>query len=651
MPELLVEFYSEEIPARMQLAAAEQLAQRATALFKEQGLAFSALKTYVTPQRLVLYVSDLPLELPARSEEIRGPKTDAPAQALQGFLGRYGLSDASGLQKTVVGKAEYYVLQQQIEAQPIEPLLPELIYTIRQQFSWPKAMRHGESDNTWVRPLHHIFILFDGQVLSTAREIFGHRFLSIGSFTPKDFADYQAQLLQRHVLLDHVARRAKIVADADSLAAKHGYMVATHGGMLDEVTGLVEYPFLKMGTFDAAYLQLPPELLMAVMHSHQKYLPLRQANGEMAPAFLFAANIPGVPDDAAIINGNERVLRARLSDARFFFQQDLVTRLESWLPKLEQITFHQKLGTVADKVARLQEWVQRLLPLLPNTSAVQAVRAAQLSKADLVSGMVGEFPELQGIMGRNYALVHGEEPDVAAAIAEHYQPMGPNAPVPDKPVSIILALADKLDSLSAFFGIDEKPTGSKDPFALRRAALGIIRLILHNQLALPLVGLVSVDLLAFIQERFRVLLRDEGLPHDVIDATPASDDLLKFANQTRALNQFLQSTAGQAVRTAVKRALNILKAEEQKDKTVYQILPVGAVLPLPAEQALQTAITELPAMGPYDGLVKLTAPLDQFFADVLVNDADAHIRLQRLQLLSGLRSQLIAYADFSALQG
>ncbi len=649
MPELLVEFYSEEIPARMQLAAAEQLAQRAEKLFKEQGLAAIGIKTYVTPQRLVL-VADLPAAIAPRLEEIRGPKTDAPVPAVQGFLGRYGLTDPSVLEKITVGKAEYFQLRQEIAGRSTAEMLLELIDTIRREFNWPKSMRHGNSPDGWVRPLHHIFILFDGHVLSEAKQIFGHRFLSKDSFTPKNFADYQTQLEKRQVLLDHIARRAKIVADANACAAQHGYVLATHDGMLDEVTGLVEYPFIKMAHFEAGYLKLPPELLMAVMHSHQKYLPLRDQKGDLVAAFLFVANIPGSPDDAAIINGNQRVIRARLSDAKFFFEQDLETRLDDLLPKLNEIIFHQKLGTTADKVQRLHPWLEKLLVFVPHADPQKIKRAAELSKADLVSGMVGEFPELQGIMGRNYALVQGEDAEIATAIADHYQPMGPSAAVPNQPVSIVLALADKLDTLVEFFRIGEKPTGSKDPYALRRAALGIIRLVLVNKLTLPLAQLVDNEVLVFLQERLRVQLRDENIAADLIEATPVSDDLLAFATQARVLHDYLQQAEGKAVRAAIKRAFNILRAEEQKDKTQFTGLIEGN-LSQSAEQALRAAIQKIPTYENYTSLNLLTNPLDQFFNNTLVNDPDAKLRQQRLQLLASLRDKLKSYADFSVLQG
>lgn len=651
MPELLVEFYSEEIPARMQLPAAEQLAQRSEKLLAEHGITVKQSQTYVTPQRLVLHIADLPAALPPRREEIKGPKTDAPAQAIEGFLKRYNLKDASTLQKVTMGKAEYYQLSQEIPGQNMATLLPQLIETIRREFNWPKSMRWSESSETWVRPLHHIFILFDGQVLSDTKQVFGHRFLAPQAFTPKDFADYQTRLAKQFVLLDHRARRAKIVEDANALAAQHGYQLATHDGMLDEVCGLVEYPHVKIGYFDSKNLALPAELLISVMHGHQKYFPLRDKDGKLVSAFLFTANVPGAPDDGAIINGNMRVLRARLNDAQFFYDLDLKSPLEAYLPQLSQITFHQKLGSMADKVSRLSRWVERLASYIPQADQQKALRAAQLCKADLVSGVVGEFPELQGIMGRNYALAYGEDTRVAAAIADHYQPMGPSAPVPTAPISILLALADKFDTLSEFFGIGEKPTGSKDPFALRRAALGIVRLIIHNQLNIPLAELISADLLAFIQERLRVMLRDDGLPHDILDATPAQNDLRRFTHQAQALHAFLQTDEGKAVRAAVKRALNILKAEAQKDKTEFTALSASIKLTSAIEQNLQNAIYALPAYQNYESLKALTAPLDQFFENTLVNDPDPVIRLQRLQLLAGLRDGLRSYADFNQLQG
>ena len=498
MPELLIEFFSEEIPARMQARAADDLKRLVTEKLAANGLTFDMAEAHSTPRRLALVIDGLPERTADVREEKKGPRVGSPEQAVAGFLKSAGLTSLDQCEQRDTGKGVFYFAVAEKKGRATAEVLAEIIPAVMGDFPWPKSMRWGTGTVRWVRPLHSIIALFGGTVLdgsfdlggTQGKLVFGnstrgHRFLSPDAFTVTDFADYKAKLRAAHVVLDRAERKAKIKADAEALAATEGLTLSPDDGLLEEVAGLVEWPVALVGTIDEKFMDVPSEVLITSMRTHQKYFALLDKTGTMAPRFVVVANTVTADGGKAIVAGNERVLRARLSDAKFFWDQDRKTKLEDRVSKLGAITFHAKLGTVAEKVTRVQVLAAEIARAI-GADADAATRAALLSKADLVTEVVGEFPEVQGIMGRYYALGEGENPAVAEAIAEHYKPLGPSDSCPTAPVSVAVALADKLDTLVGFFAIDEKPTGSKDPYALRRAALGIIRLILENGLRVNL---------------------------------------------------------------------------------------------------------------------------------------------------------------------
>ncbi len=492
MAELLLELLSEEIPARMQAPAAVELQRRVTAGLKEAGLDFEAAEALTTPRRLVLVLRGLADAQPDLREERRGPRADAPEKAIQGFLRGNGLTLAECEEReTEKGRFLFAVIER--KGRPTAEVLVELLGQAIAELPWPKSMRWGDGAARWVRPLHSILCLFDGEVIdieyagiSAGAATRGHRFHAPEVFEVRDFADYRAKLDAAYVMLDAAERRAKIEADAAELAASEGLALVPDTGLLDELAGLVEWPVALIGRMDERFLALPREVLVSAMRTHQRYLALNNDDGRLAPAFVTIANLEASDGGVAVTAGNERVLTARLADAEFFWLTDLKTRLEDRLPALDQMVFHAKLGSLGDKVARIAVLAAELAAYVPGAEAEHCRAAARLAKADLVSEMVGEFPELQGLMGGYYALAEGAPPEVATAIREHYAPQGPGDGAPTAPTSIAVALADKIDTLVGFFAIQETPTGSRDPFALRRAALGVIRIVLENRLRLPL---------------------------------------------------------------------------------------------------------------------------------------------------------------------
>lgn len=665
MPELFVEFFSEEIPARMQWKAGVDLFQLFGEQLKKSGFSEFTIKdenVCYTPRRLAIAIDNLPTQQPDRSEEIKGPRIDAPEQALNGFMQANGLKSLDGVEKREVGKGTHYFIVRNEKGKKTAEILPNIIQQIVQQFPWPKSMKWGAGDQVWVRPLHIINVIFDGKPVMGNGEFYGHRFLSPKPFKVKSFDDYKKQLRKNNVILDQNERRAEILQQAEKLAAKQKLTLRQDDALLDEVTGLVEFPVAMLGTFEKEYLQVPQECLIATMRTNQKYFPLFDAAGKLSNHFIVIANVPGSDGGKKIIAGNERVLRARLSDAKFFYDQDLRHKLDDSLPKLRDIQFHAKLGTLHQRVERMSDIARRLATYLGADEQL-ALRAGQLCKADLVTGMVGEFPELQGIMGRYYALYHGEKESVADAIRDHYQPAGANADVPTAPVSIALALADKFDVLNEFFRIDEKPTGSKDPYALRRAALGVIRILLENNIQLPLMHFITQDVMAFIKDRLQVALRDQGIGHDRVKASLTdTDDVTLIAARANALNDLLATPTGAALLGTYRRAANILKAEEKKDQKTYGGAVSGDALREEVEINLNTALNEtagkvgaaldkhqyaeaaalLAALQPY---------LDAFFDQVMVNAEDAAIRTNRLNLLGQIRNVCHQFADFSQIEG
>jgi glycyl-tRNA synthetase beta chain len=636
MADLLLELFSEEIPARMQVQAIDDLRGMVLAGFQKSGFTCNdkQVVTFVTPRRLALWVKDLPVASEATEEELKGPKTSAPEAALTGFMKKTGLSKDQLTERDGV----YFAIIRK-EGQQTADVLKTIIEDTLANFPWPKSMRWGSGATAWVRPLHSILCLFDGKVVQVefagvkaGNVTRGHRFLAPGEITITNPADYEAALEKAYVIVDRDKRKAVILNQATAAAKAAGLALKEDAGLLEEVTGLVEYPTVLVGTIDNAFMDLPKEVLVSEMRAHQKYFALENKDGSLADKFLITANITANDGGKAIIAGNERVLRARLADGRFFWDQDRNKHLSDWAENLKTVTYHAKLGSIATKVERIRAQALELADLLSQGQQTgtgddfkQLVeRAANLCKADLTTGMVGEFPELQGVMGRYYALQQNEDAQVANAIADHYLPLGPTTNVPTQPVSICIALADKLDTLVSMFAIGEKPTGSKDPFALRRAALGIIRIILENQLRLSLTQVLdnppvkqialfkakqmleqktqtalegphrvgkyltinasgtqdletaipedlTQQLLDFFIDRLKVQLKDQGIRHDVIAAVVANgdDDLVRIVTRAQAIQDFLSSEDGKNLLAGYKRAANILAIEEKKDNSCY----------------------------------------------------------------------------------
>ncbi|MBU0724080.1 MAG: glycine--tRNA ligase subunit beta [Alphaproteobacteria bacterium] len=684
MAELLLEIFSEEIPARMQARAADDLKRLATDAMTAAGLTFDSAAAYVTPRRLALVVDGLPLTQPDVTEERRGPRVGAPEQALAGFLKANNLTSIEACEQRDTGKGVFYFLTVEKPGAATQDVLPGLLLEVIQKLPWPKSMNWGDGSFRWVRPIHSIICLFNAQELpgrldlGGGREIVfadrtkGHRFMARGELVIDNFDDYKAKLKAAKVILDPAERRATILSQAEALAAKAGLTLKQDDGLLDEVTGLVEWPLALMGRIDDAFMDVPPEVLTTSMRAHQKYFALETADGALAPHFIVISNMQPADGGTVIVAGNERVLRARLSDAKFFWDQDRRHTLASRLPALANITFHAKLGTLEDKVSRVRKLAAHLATLIPGADTKVADRAAQLAKADLVTGMVGEFPELQGIMGRYYARHDGESEAVAQAIADHYSPQGPSDRCPTAPNSVALALADKLDTLVGFFAIDEKPTGSKDPYALRRAALGIIRLIVENGLRLPLAAVFAQagakpdtvdELIAFFADRLKVAMREQGVRHDLVTAVFAlgkEDDLVRLLKRVEALAGFLSSEDGANLLIAYRRAANIVAIEEKKDGRLYVGPASAGTEPAEAELHRGLAVIEgriaealktedfAAAMG---ALADLRGPVDSFFDKVTVNAEDAALRENRLKLLATIRDTMNRIADFSKVEG
>jgi glycyl-tRNA synthetase beta chain len=659
MAELLIELFSEEIPARMQARAADDLKRLVAERLKAAGLQFESADAYATPRRLALVIDGVPEKQPDLCEERRGPRVDAPEKAIKGFLASAGLESVEQCTTRETDKGTFLFVEIEKKGAASAAVLPGLIADAVANLPWPKSMRWAYSGFRWVRPLHSVLAVFAGRPLDGSIDLQGgtlafgdttrgHRFLAPEPFAVTGFADYREKLAAAKVMLDPAERRAVIEKGLAALAAERGLTVKADPGLLDEVTGLVEWPVPLLGLIDPAFMDLPPEVLTSSMRAHQKYFSLESADGSLAPCFGVVANMVAADGGLRIVAGNERVLRARLSDAKFFWDQDRKQRLASRATALKDIVFHAKLGTLDEKVDRVQALADALTEYVPGADKDRVRSAARLCKADLVTGMVGEFPELQGIMGRYYALHDEEHADVADAIAEHYAPQGPNDRCPIAPVSVAVALADKIDTLMGFFEIKEKPTGSRDPFGLRRAALGVIRLIIENNLRIPLVSVfekslalqtpgdyenrqrsrqvrdalqgrgqailggqarvslartypgwaepidtVAMELLEFLKDRLQVALRDKGVRHDLISAVFAlggEDDLVRLLARVDALETFLTSDDGANLLIAYKRAANIVRIEARKDDLSYDEDPDKAAFAQSEETALYDAL-------------------------------------------------------------
>lgn len=683
MAELLLEILSEEIPARMQARAADDLKRLVCDGLKGAGIGFETARAFVTPRRLALVVEGIPAVRDDVSEEKRGPRVGAPDQAVQGFLKGAGLASLDQAEKRDTGKGEFWFAVITKKGGPTAEALPQVIDAAMKALPWPKSMKWGSGTMQWVRPLQGIVALFEGKVLkgevspggAMAPVAFGdttrgHRFLSKGQFAVTNFADYEAKLRAAHVILDPVERKKIILEGAERLCSEAQVKLRDDEGLLDEVTGLVEWPVPLIGTIDAQFMDVPAEVLIVSMKVHLRHFTTTKADGTLANRFIVVANNVARDGGKVIVEGNERVLRARLSDAKFFWDQDRKTTLESRLPRLEQIVFHAKLGTQAERVERIVALAGEIAKTVPGADAGAVAQAARLCKADLVTGMVGEFPELQGVMGRYYALGETLPAPVADAIGDHYTPAGPNDRCPTAPVSIAVALADKLDALTSFWAIGEKPTGSRDPFALRRAALGVIRIVVENKLRLPLKPFLKADdLLAFFAERLKVQMREKGVRHDVVDAVVSlggEDDLVRLLARVEALQAFLGTEAGKNLLTAYGRAANIVRAEEKKDKGLAAKIagaPDAALLEQAEEKAVASALEEVarrvkPALAAEDfagamaAFAGLRGPIDALFDKVTVNVTDRpEVRLNRLKLLNQIRATMDTVADFSKIEG
>jgi glycyl-tRNA synthetase beta chain len=693
MPELLLELFSEEIPARMQARAAEDLRKAVTDRLVAAGLVYEGAKAFVTPRRLALSVHGVPARQPDLREEKKGPRVGAPENAIAGFLKAAGLNSISEAKVQPDKKGDFYVAVMEKPGRAAIDVIGEILPEIIKGFPWPKSMRWGAASAapgalTWVRPLHSIVATFGPETeepdivpftvggIAAGNATRGHRFLAPQEFTVRRFDDYLQKLGNAKVVLDAERRRDIIRTEAKQLAFAQGLEVVEDEGLLNEVAGLVEWPVVLMGSFDERFLQIPEEVIRATIRNNQKCFVLRDAaHAKLVNKFLLVSNVEATDGGKAIVAGNERVIRARLSDAKFFYETDLKTKLEDRLPKFNDIIFHEKLGTQAQRIERIERLAAELAPLL-GADAAKAKRAARLCKADLLTEMVGEFPELQGLMGRYYAEEQGEDEAVAHACEDHYKPKGPDDLVPSEVVSIAVALADKIDVLVGFWAIDEKPTGSKDPFALRRAALGVIRIILDNSLRLRLIDVVTShhrsgpanfrdDLLSFFADRLKVQLRDQGARHDLVDAVFAlegQDDLLLIVRRVEALGKFLDTEDGKNLLAGYKRATNIIRIEEKKDGREYTGSPDPVLYQLAEEKALAETIgaargeaTRAVATEDFEGAMRAMAKLrpyvDAFFDKVTVNVEDKALRENRLKLLNEIRAATRAVADFSKIEG
>ena len=684
MPDLLLEFLSEEIPARMQERAAEDLRKLVTDRLVAEGLTYEGARAFATPRRLALTIHGVPAKQPDVKEEKKGPRVGAPENAIAGFLKAAGLSSISQAKVQPDKKGDFYVAVLDRPGRDAIDVIKDVLHATVATFPWPKSMRWGAQSAkpgslSWVRPLHSIvatfgpeteepeIVLLDIGGIKAGDETRGHRFMAPAPFQVRHFDDYIAKLEKAKVVLDP-ARRADIIrADAKNLAFAQGFEVMEDEGLLAEVAGLVEWPVTLMGSFDKAFLAIPHEVIRATIRNNQKCFVLRDPQAaKLVNKFILVANEEAADGGKAIVAGNERVIRARLSDAKFFYETDLKTRLEDRLPKFKNIVFHEKLGTQADRISRIVVLAGKLAPLT-GADVAKTERAAQLCKTDLLSDVVGEFPELQGLMGRYYAEAQDEDEAVAHACEDHYKPKGPDDLVPSDPVSIAVALADKIDTLAGFWKIDEKPTGSKDPYALRRAALGVIRIVLDNSLRLRLMKISGVtgDLLSFFADRLKVQLREQGARHDLVDAVFAlegQDDLLMIVRRVEALGKFLDTDDGKNLLAGYKRATNIIRIEEKKDKRDYTGAPNAKRYQLPEEKALAEAIDvagkeAAAAVGKEDfaaamrAMAKLRPRVDAFFDKVTVNVDDKALRENRLKLLNEIREATRAVADFSKIEG
>ncbi|WP_347818865.1 glycine--tRNA ligase subunit beta [uncultured Planktomarina sp.] len=685
MADLLIELFSEEIPAGLQAPAAQNLKKLLTNGMVEAGLTYANASAFHTARRLTLVVEGLLDASPTVQEERKGPKVGAPEQAIDGFLRGAGLS-MDDLEVRDDKKGQVYFAKITKPGRPAAEIVAEVLEATIRNFPWPKSMRWGSGSLRWVRPLQSILCVLSNEAevsvvpldvdgIKAGNQTRGHRFMAPDAFAVSGFEDYETKLKRAKVILRADERQAAIWQEAQTQAFALGQSVVEDTGLLAEVAGLVEWPVVLMGQIDEEFLDLPPEVLKTSMKEHQKFFSVSNPKTGRIERFVTVANIEAADQGATILKGNQKVLAARLADAKFFWENDLreaKAGMGNWQAALENVTFHNKLGSQAARIKRIAALARDLAPVV-GADPDMAEQAALVAKADLSSQMVYEFPELQGLMGRYYAEKAGMSADIAAACEAHYSPLGPSDDVPTAPVSVAVALADKLDMLTGFWAIDEKPTGSKDPFALRRAALGVIRLTLDNHLTLPLAdrlaaadaGAGAADLLGFFQDRLKTYLRDRGIRHDVIDACiamPQSDDLALLVKRAEALQGALGTDDGENLIQGFKRANNILSQAEEKDGVEYSFGADVKYAENEAEKVLFAALdsadkTIQPAMATQDfaaamaAMATLRGPIDAFFEAVKINADSALVRRNRLNLLSRIRTTCLSVADLTKVEG
>ena len=686
MPDLLIELFSEEIPARMQKRAAQDLKKLVTDGLVEAGLTYSAAGVFSTPRRLTLSIEGLLAQSPPQKEERKGPKTDAPQAAIDGFLRATGVN-IDALEPRDDKKGQVYFAVVSKPGRTAAAIVTEVLEGAIRTFPWPKSMRWGTGSLRWVRPLHRILCLLcdegESEIVPlsvdhiTASNITeGHRFLAPTPVSVKGFDDYSQKLARAFVVLDPETRAQSIWHDATTQAFALGLEVVEDAGLLAEVAGLVEWPVVLMGEIGIDFLALPAEVLQTSMREHQKFFSVKNPKTGRIERFITVANNAPQDGGTLILKGNQKVLSARLSDAKFFWENDLrriqANGLEGMGAGLSAVTFHNKLGSQAERIARIATLAAHLAPMM-DVDPERAILAAKVAKADLQSAMVGEFPELQGTMGSYYARVQNLPPEVAQCCKDHYAPLGPQDAVPDDALALVVGLADKIDTLTSFWAIGEKPTGSKDPLALRRATLGIIRIILTKDLHLNLRGLFTHantlanadDLLSFFHDRLKVYLRDQGIRHDIIDAClvgVGNDDLLQVTRRAQALAAGLQTDDGENLRQAFLRANNILAQAEAKDGVEYSYGADPKFAENDIERAVFTAldhaepliakaIHEQDFISSMAYMAALREPLDAFFTGLQINSDNAIIRRNRLNLLHRIRSICGQLADLSKVVG
>ena len=682
MAELLFEILSEEIPARMQVRAGQDLSKALTSGLEKAGLKVENIRVYTGPRRLT-YVADVPLRSPDISEERKGPRVGSPERALEGFMKAAGLSDISEAKiRTDPKKGEFYVAIMESAGRDTKDILSELIPDVMHDFPWPKSMKSGGSSFRWVRPLRGLTLLLDGDVVnievggvSSSNVTMGHRRHGPGPFTVSDFANYQSQLeTNGHVILSHDARKEIIKTKASEICKANGFELVEDEGLLGEVAGLTEWPVVLFGDMDPEFLTLPDEVIRLTLKSHQKTFTVRDPKtGNLAAHFIIVANQVAPDGGEAIKTGNGKVISARLSDAVFFQSEDRKKNLIDYYDKLDTVVFHKKLGSIRDKAERVAALAKALAPKT-GADPEKAEKAAKLAKCDLVTQTVIEFTSLQGQVGGLMYAAEGGDDSIATAIEEHYKPQGPSDKVPSDPVAVTVALADKLDTLVSFWAIDEKPTGSKDPFALRRAALGVVRIILDNKIRLSVLetfleharkqfkdaSFNSGDLNKFILDRLDVVLRDQGLNHDIISSVfeNEKDDLVSIVNRVTALQNFLGTDDGENLLAGYKRAANILKAEAKKGDlpTGDPIRPedsYGAALfdaMTVASPKITSALQSENYAEAMKSLANLRAPIDDFFTYTQIITDDIAVRDNNLRLLAMMGNTARHIADFERIQ-